>query len=710
MAEERNNDIGGGDALQGSLNGKSYFAARPAEDAVSVLIQKVENWKQIMEGTGYLEKLRRLYSSYHGGYYDSIGNSHDITFDGDDDELVEIPINDLRNIGEHMLVMVTSSRPALECRAINTDAISQIQTNLGNGLLDYYMRQKRLENKLRTACQHAIAQGGGWIKMAWNAMVGDITNKKEIDEAKQQQADDPSVEIPAAVYAGDVEFYNLSAIDVIEDISNESGISDWYLVRSFKNRWDLVAKYPELKDEIMRIPTKTTEDRVRFGSRYIEETDLIPVFEFYHQKTEAIPEGRYMLFVSKNAIMYDGELPYRRIPLFPIKPAYILGTPLGYTPLFDLMPIQDASNSLYSTILTNQSAFGVQNILVPNGCNIDPNQMGGSLNILDYNPSAGKPEPLQLLATPKEVFTFVEMLTAAMERISGINSVVRGNPEANLRSGSAIAMIQSNAIQFMSGLQQSYVQLMEDVGLALIEMLNDFADKPRIADIIGITGKAFAKLFSGKDLGNINRVVVDSANPLTKTLAGRTQMADNLLQYSTITPQQYVNVIHTGKLETATEDLLNEDIQVKLENEGFLMGQYQQVLVLDSHQKHIMKHKALCYDPSIRQDPKLVAMVLEHIQQHIEALKVADPDLLMLTGQQALQQPPMGPGGPGMPPGAPAPDQGQMAPAPQDMQQAPPVDQAVQAQGAQPNNVRFPKGFEGSPTNPQQNMQQKGMY
>ena len=724
-----------GDSLgagQAGARGGSYFAAREPKEMVKVLIQKVWNYKEIVEGTGYLEKLRRLYSAYHGGYFDSVGNSHDITFDGDDDELLEIAVNHLRNIGQHMLVMTTSMRPAMEARAVNTDAMSQVQTHLANGLLDYYMRQKRLENKLRSACEHAIAQGGGWIKMAWNAMIGDITNQKEIQAAKEANANLPEdaeqQPVPEAIYAGDVEFYVLSALDVIEDISNENQTGDWYLVRTFINRWDLIAKYPDLKEEILHIPTKTTEDRVRFGSRYIEETDLIPVYEFYHKKSEALPEGRYCMFVSAEAIFYDGELPYKRIPLFPIKPAYILGTPLGYTPLFDLLPLQDASNAAYSTILTNQNALGVQNILVPTGCNIDPNQLGGSLNILNYNAQAGKPEALQLLNTPKEIFQFLDLMNAAMETISGINSVVRGNPEANLRSGSAIAMIQSNAIQFMSGLQQNYIQLMEDVGLALIEMLIDFADQPRIADIVGLTGKSYAQLFKGSDISNINRVVVDAANPLTKTIAGRVQMADNLLQYSTITPQQYVNVMHSGKLETATEDVVDEEIQLKMENEGFLREEYQQVLLLDSHQKHIMKHKALMYDPGIRRNPNIVGMVLQHIQDHIQALQQGDPNILQMTGQQPLP-PPAPPMGPGMPPGAPPPpggpeqgppppgapgpemppQQGNMPPMPpQGPAGQTPIQQGMEAQGAQPNAPRMPKGFENAPLTPEQNLQAKG--
>ena len=47
------------------------------------------------------------------------------------------------------------------------------------------------------------------------------------------------------------------------------------------------------------------------------------------------------------------------------------------------------------------------------------------------------------------------------ETVSGVNSVVRGNPEKSIKSGAALATIQAQAIQFMNGLQQSYIFLID---------------------------------------------------------------------------------------------------------------------------------------------------------------------------------------------------------------------------------------------------------
>ena len=38
------------------------------------------------------------------------------------------------------------------------------------------------------------------------------------------------------------------------------------------------------------------------------------------------------------------------------------------------------------------------------GSNVNLSQLSSGLNIIQYNPAAGKPEPIQLTQTPKEVF------------------------------------------------------------------------------------------------------------------------------------------------------------------------------------------------------------------------------------------------------------------------------------------------------------------
>lgn len=692
-------------------NVEKYFAAKSGEDTAKIVLQKANGWFHNLDINGYLDKLRDAWMAYHGAYFTDVGTGHRITFGGEQGELTNLAVNHYRNICRHMHTMVTANRPAMDARATNTDYQSLVQTKLANGLLDYYMREKRLEDYLSRAVEHAIVFGSGYIKMEWNATSGEIHDYME-PEYETEKSFDPETgeEVESQVlgndgepiekskgfpiYEGDVMFSNASPFDVVFDSTKEdSSKHDWVLVRSPKNRFDLSAKYPEYEDKILKQPTVNEMDRFNFASSFYDQTDDIFIYEFYHRKTESMPDGRYLLFMESSDVLMDAPMPYRKLPIYRISPADILGTPYGYTDTFDLLPIQDAINSLYSAILTNQNAFAVQNILSPRGTDVNPSSLSGGLNFIEYNAQIGKPEALNLTSTPPEVFNFIGVLEKAMETISGVNSVSRGNPEASLQSGNALALVQSMSLQFISSLQHSYVKLIEDVGTGLIQMLQDFASVPRIAMIVGKTNRTYMKEFTGEDLSQINRVIVDVGNPLSHTAAGRVQMAEQMLQMSLIkTPEQYMMVVKTGNLETMTDGVDRQLLLIKAENEKMVAGEMVQAIDIEPHSLHIKEHRDVLSDPDLKQDPDLVQRVLSHIQEHIDALRNADPDLLMHIGEQPLG--PVG-GSPAQLPPGPQMNQGDMGQAPDVMQQQPAAPDISLPEPANP-----PAPFANLPTDP----------
>lgn len=650
-----------------------YFACEEPDQLVSYLHKKSEAWFNSLTSSDYLDKVKRSWQSYHGQYYE---NAHAISWGGESGELVNLAVNHYRNIAQNILTMVTSTRPSFQARAINTDLKSQIQTNLANGLLEYYMRDKRLEQDLKRAVEYAIVLGSGYIKMEWNSTSGELFDVGEPEvEVDPETGEETIIREGYPIYQGDAEFTVLSPFDVVFDTTKENPKMDWQLCRSFKNKFDIAEKFApddeKLYDDITAVRTKSEQAQYRISLTPFDETCDVPVYEFFHKPTESLPQGRYVLYLTKDIILVDTVLPYKRLPIFRITAADILGTPYGYTGMWDLLPIQDAVNSLYSTILTNQHTFGVQNVVSERDSGLTMTQLSSGLNHLEINPGSNPPTALNLTQTPGEIFNFLQMLERAMETVSGINSVARGNPDPkqNLRSGNALALIQSQALQFISGLQQSYIHLIEDVGTNLVTLLQDFASVPRIAQIAGKSNTTYMKEFSGEDLSSVNRVIVDAANALAQTTSGRLQIAENMMQMNLIkTPEEYLSVLNTGKLETMTESQNKQLLLIRAENERLTDGKTDVMAILtDDHNLHLREHQAVLADPDLRMDKDLVDRALGHIQEHINIL--SDPNnaqILLQLGQQPIQPviPPMPggmpqEGGEGAPPASAAP-----APAP----------------------------------------------
>lgn len=598
-----------------------YFAASEAENCAATLLNKASSFYRMNVGyNAYLTNLQKMYRAYYGQYNNGYGENHEISFAGEQGELVQLPVNHFRNLGQNIHVMVTSSRPVMQAQAINTDYKSQSQAYLANGILEYYMRQKDLESCLRDAAEQAIVLGASFVKMEWNATGG-----------KEYDVDPDSGEFN---YEGELEFTVLSPLDVVFDGTKERWENEWLLTRSFVNKFNLMAKYPELAEKIANVATKTEVSHLKLSVWSNDDTDDIPVYEFFHERTEAVPDGRYMLFLDSDIVLLDTRLPYREIPVYRISAGNIMGTPYGYSSLFDIFPLQEMVNSTHSAIASNQTTFGVQNVWVPPGSDLVVESLSGGMNVVK---STVKPESLNLTETPAELFKSLELYVRDMETLSGVSSVSRGAPQASLESGTALAMVQAMSLQFQSGLQHSYVKLIEDVGTGLLNILKDFATSPKVVALVGKNNKTYLKEFVGEDISAIHRVIVDVGNPLAKTTAGRVQMAEQLAQMKLIkNPAQYFQVITTGRLDPVYEGDMGQLLLMQRENEKLMESRPVLVAPTDLHAAHIEKHSEVLNDPELREDPAYIKNVMDHIQAHMDALRNTDPDLLMVLRQQPL--------------------------------------------------------------------------
>lgn len=650
-----------------------YFAARSGKTTAGDLLNKSRSYYNVLESNRYLDKIRDMFRYYYGNF-DDASKSHEISFTGEQGELVRLPINIFRNLARHIHSMITANRPILEAQAVNGDYKSLSQTFLANGILEYYMRQKGLEEIVVDAAEMATVLGSAFVKMEWNAMAGEIH--------------DADSETGEPEYEGEIEFSLLSPLDVVVDGTKDNwDSSEWVLTRTYINRYNLIAKYPEKAEDIMAIETKNGSANHRLSLFSNDETDDIAVYEFFHRKTEAMPNGRYMLFISSDIVLLDLPLPYRTVPVFRLCPAKIMGTPYGYTDMYDVFPMQQAINSLYSAIMTNNNASMVQNIFVKRGADLTNASLAGGLNVIEGNE---KPEAINLTATAPETYNFVELISKLADNQVGVSSVTKGSPEASLRSGNALALVQSMSLQFQSPFQQQYVKFLEKIGTTLLDILKDYATTPKLVTLVGKNKRPLLKEFTGDMIGDIKRVKVDVGNPLSRTLAGKVEIANNLLQNGQIDAKQYIQVLETGELENLIQSDMMDLLLIQSENEWLMEGKDIYADAFDNHDLHLKEHRSVISDPELRRNPELMRKVHDHMQEHIDMMRTVAPDVLQILKiqpLQPLQAPQAGgalPAGPMAPPeGAP----GEPAPAPGQPLNTAPIDPSQMGPQANPASL-----------------------
>lgn len=674
----------------------SYFATKPINELLPILVDKIEKYHRYKDRIGDTKKWRRGYDLYYG-YHVEDGDNGEFSAVGEDSELTAYGINHYRNLVKHVLALTCSEKPSFDFRAKNTDLESLQQAKLADNIIDSYLNEKRMSRHMKQAAERSLVFKEGFTYEQWDNSLGrEIMPQPVLNEDGTPKLDDDGTPLQKIMYEGDPSMVSKSPWDVIRDIHlRDWAKAKWVIVREWENIYDLAARHPEKADKILKYKGNKDNIEIKISSITRDllfddnDSDLIATYHFYHLPCAACPPGRFTKFIASDFHCYDGAYQYankagnHRLPVQRITPGEMFDTTDGYSEFIDVMVLQQVCNVLYSIMFTNQQAFGVQGIWQPGNSTLSVENIGNGLVLLKGGATDSKPEPIQLTATPAEIFKNAELVERAMEKLSGVNSVVRGDPEHNLKSGAALGRLQAMAIQFSSNFQQSWAELQEDGGTFLLHLLQNFANTKRITALAGKANKGAMKAWTGKDIEMIDRLVCDLGNPMSRTFAGRLEMADKFLDKGLIKdPSQYLQLVKTGNIDPMLEAPLSKLELIRKENEMLMDGMAVKALVGDSHIQHSQEHRVILDDPMIRTAAdagdqlamKIVQNTLAHIAEHEQLQYTQNPFWFVVSGEQPPPPPPMPPPGPGgpLPPEAGPGPQGPMPPPPAGPPQQPP--------------------------------------
>lgn len=603
----------------------SYFAADTKDKCVQGYMQYTEEYFSEMSRVGRRYLYQNAYLKLFQGFILQGANY----VSGTRGELTNTFSNHFGNLVTHAVNMVTQQKLAYEPQTTVTDSSALDQVKLAKGLLYAAANDPEidLDGKLRNATQICYTLADSYVSVLWNKNLGRVVAKIPNEQTGEV----------VELHEGDNEYDTWTPYDVIVDTTLQSfGQRKWLILRKWENKYDLAALYPDQATEIeSRTPGMFMRDTTQLSYVKGMETALVPVYHAIHKRTPAVPKGRYTIYLDENIILEDGPNKYRNgeIPVFRMAAMELWGAPYGYTRAFDLLPLQETIDRLCSTILTNQTTFGVQNIAVAKGSNPQWESLYGGLNVIEWDPNTGAgaaaiPTALQLTSTPAEIFTFLNSLIQQMGTLAGINEVTRGNPDLALKgqvSGAALALMNSTSIQFNSDLQKAYVVTAERVGTQTVHNVQDFGfptdDWKRQGVSQASNRQYFKKEYGKTDLDKVDKIVVRYGNPLAQTTSGRLQIAETLLQNKLVDAQQYLAVIETGNLEELTQAASSQLQLIKEENEAMSSGQTPLVLILDNHALHISEHTAPLASLETRNNPVAVKAFLAHISEHQQMMK-----------------------------------------------------------------------------------------
>ena len=706
--------------LASQLPTDTYWAAVPKDELPKIVRARADMYWSSLTLGGYLDVWRRMHQAYYGN--DDItggwAESTVVTFSGADGERVMPRMNEVRSLIDNILSLAGNERAVFVAKAISDRASALREAPNATGVIQQFWQDWSLEERANEVDRMAVLYGIGFHHLRWSVFDGKKSRDPQTGKERRE---------------GDCIAEACAPWRVVHDIGRTERL-DWAIVSHTENVWTLCARYPMLAEDIKQQRGSqnawTTglwiEPWTEFEGR---DPDDVTVWCVYHRPTDALPQGRYSM-VCGEVVLHDGPAFMDEVSLIPMVPVRMDdGRP--FSPAWELMVPQELVDAAWSNQETNNDAAGVRVFFCAKGSGISEADVASGRRWIecDVDPSTGrliKPEFADLLGDANEQSDHIDDLRQHMQRSIGTNNVARGEPEASLKSGAALALMSSLAVQSNSKLQASKVLTRERVATLGYRLVKKFAvpGSPRLARRMGSGDAEYLKEVEGDQMEDVHQVQIEVGSALMAQPAGRLEIANDLLAKSDpttgkgmiTTPQQYLQIIETGRLDPLLKAPVAQLNVIAAENDGLTEGRMPngdpksdpvtgQPLMnpdgspvmtscraVQDHATHAREHAALLTDEI---DPKIAQLINRHILDHLEMWSSMPAPLAALTGQSLPPPPrPMAPGlaPPQEPPGAGG--------GPMKGGDGPPTGDAPEPGLARPNGGPPPPGGPRMPINP----------
>ncbi len=680
-----------------------YFAVLPAEEIGRAIMGRVQKYYSNTRVMEIAQKQRIAYRYYYDLGLDwagwgGLGTTNQMQRGGEQGELALIRINHARSLVRGQIAMVSNAKFDSKPRAASDEWDAMRATIQCGYVLDHYRQSGGLAQRRLERVESASTMGEGFTHYGFDMNLG------------REYGRDPGT--GRVEHTGDVFSQNVLPWDIIRDPYKEWDQQRHITVHFPRvNKWELVAQYPHLAEKILNAPLQSVAPYFAPVGNTSDGPgqDDVEVYILYHLPSPipGLERGLAVKLLGDGTVLDVRNLDTKIFPLTRVAEAGVMGSPFGYPSFWEYLGVQELYDNLQSIVATNQSTFGAQNIGVKTGVDPRPIQMAGGMNVWVSNDPAKDIVPLQLTKSPTEVFPHMQDLRHNMELLSGQTSINRGEAQGDRQSGAMGALLSAESVKNASPYQTSDVEGLKIESKLVLRLLRANAKRPIQIGISAHGQTSYQMAITGHDLGDTDDVDIILANPLQQTDEGRLAIVQTMAQNKIpLTKEEFLMMITFGRLEEVTDGTTSIGMRIRLENQQIAKGVTPRVMLSDNAIRHCTEHATMMSDAG-RDDPKVQAAFVAHVEEHYKNFYGSDPEQDKLTGLYrpkmltlfGIQPPPPDPAA--VPPGANPGMSGPPAPG-GTSHTAPPAEgeASVSASGAQPPPGSAPGKQPHLPTNP----------
>ena len=357
------------------------------------------------------------------------------------------------------------------------------------------------------------------------------------------------------------------------------------------------------------------------------------VVTYFERPSKRRPNGRMIIIVGTDQLIYYGDLPYGRIPIVQTICREIPGQFFGKAVIEDLIPLQRAYNGCVNRIHEYIKRIAIQGYMVEEGSidaeDFEENGLAPG-EMLAYKQGHTPPVPIQNGNLPGEIMTERYNLLRDMEYVAGVSQLTTsGAAPTGVTSGVALEAIKATDDTRLSLTGDHIRNSIKNLAQLWLEIYKTFATTRRVINYTGSNNIGNVLVWSHEDINSYD-IEYTTENELLYSEDMQKQRffdAFNMGLFAdetgTIPERVKQRALEFMQINNYSEIMNINQLQMQAaqrENTFFEEGVLPEVSALDDHNIHIEEHMRYALQMRFHvmkmKKPEYAKAFEDHIEQH----------------------------------------------------------------------------------------------
>lgn len=496
----------------------------------------------------------------------------------------------LHDIIETKVSQMTRLKPDLDVQPADDEFSDRGAAKVANAMINYIFQQQLLDDKMIDIHRNNGILGEAFLFIEYDKNIGDL----DPDYVKARDAGITEINgkplMP--IRMGDVKYTVEYPWRVLLQITSRFDECEYYFRYKVVPTDEVVDNYPEHAEKLGKRADEgvTIFDTNNLEPRLVENHTV--VWEFYHKRTEFVPEGYYAKFTD-DCMLEETKYPFTmdEFNFERLTDIDLPGDNRGVSKLEFALPMQRLYDDLTTLIGKNIYMTAHTKMVVPKG-SVKIDTLGNDNTVVQYTgPQA--PTTMQVAPNPAEVYSFRENIKNEMQTLMGSNGISRGEVPKGITAASALTFLNELESERQSSAIAKHANFIKGVGRKTMSIAADNygADEERMVRIVGKNKVPLLKHFDAAVFSRPYDIKFESSSGFPETRAAKTQRIMEVMQYSPnlFSPERWQYMLdladHEKMVSVATSAIHSAESEV----EDIMAGE--EVSPPEFYEDHVAKLK-----------------------------------------------------------------------------------------------------------------------